>query len=156
MREAAADAVVLLKNDKQILPLSSKTKSIAIIGPNAKIPMISGGGSAALRPTYAVSPLEGISSAAKELGIDVKYALGALTQKYLPLIDPLMAQTDGTQGALFEFWNQEPTNDFLSTESNLAVSLPEPVWSTPTASSYAFLADGVVRHLNFEQYFHKF
>lgn len=145
MREAAADAIVLLKNDQHILPLSSKAKSIAVIGPNAKLPMISGGGSAALRPTYAVSPLEGITNAAKELGIDVKYTLGALTQKYLPLIDPLITQEDGTQGALFEFWNEEPTKDFLQTDPNLTVPLPAPAWSTPSASSYAFLADGVVR-----------
>lgn len=106
--------------------------------------MISGGGSAALRPTYAVSALEGITDTAKELGIDVQYTLGALTQKYLPLIDPLISQADGTQGALFEFWNEEPTKDFLDTDSNTSIGLPESAWSTPSATSYAFLADGVV------------
>lgn len=145
MREAAADAIVLLKNDKNILPLSNKTKSLAIIGPNAKIPMVSGGGSAALRPSYAISPLEGITNAAKELGINAQYALGAWTQKYLPLVDPYITQADGSQGGFFEFWNDSPTADFLHSDSNLSVMLPEPAWTTPTASSYAFLADGVVR-----------
>ena len=147
LREAAADAVVLLKNEKNILPLSSKSKSIAIIGPNAKIPMVSGGGSAALRPTYAVSPLEGITNAAKELGINVDYTVGAWTQKFLPLVDPLITLEDGTPGGFFEFWNDLPTKDFLANDANLASQLPDPAWTTPTASSSAFLADGVVRNL---------
>ena len=76
MREAAADAVVLLKNDKQILPLSSKTKSIAIIGPNAQARVISGGGSAQLKPTYVVTPYEGIIANAPE-GLEFVYSIGA-------------------------------------------------------------------------------
>ena len=34
-RQLAAKSLVLLKNDKQILPLSKSTKRIAVIGPSA-------------------------------------------------------------------------------------------------------------------------
>ncbi|KAI0070502.1 glycoside hydrolase family 3 protein [Panus rudis PR-1116 ss-1] len=143
LREAASSTIVLLKNDKSLLPLAAQTKTLAIIGPNAKVAMISGGGSAALRPHYTVSPLEGLAAAGKELGIDVKYSLGAFTLKYLPLVDPYIALKDGSQGALFEFWNEAPSGDFLETHPELNKELPKEAWSTPTASSYAFLADGV-------------
>ncbi len=43
-------SIVLLKNDKGILPLTSKVKSIAIIGGHADVGMISGGGSAQVDP----------------------------------------------------------------------------------------------------------
>jgi beta-glucosidase len=43
-------SIVLLKNDKGILPLSSKVKSIAIIGGHADVGMLSGGGSAQVDP----------------------------------------------------------------------------------------------------------
>ncbi|OCF73377.1 hypothetical protein I204_06609 [Kwoniella mangroviensis CBS 8886] len=66
MRQSAADAVILLKNDRGILPLPKTGKRIAVIGPNAERAQIFGGGSAALKPTYTVSPLEGIGAAVGE------------------------------------------------------------------------------------------
>jgi beta-glucosidase len=43
-------SIVLLKNDKSVLPLTSKVKSIALIGGHADVGMISGGGSAQVDP----------------------------------------------------------------------------------------------------------
>lgn len=43
-------SIVLLKNDKGILPLGPKVKSIAVIGGHADVGMISGGGSAQVDP----------------------------------------------------------------------------------------------------------
>lgn len=43
-------SIVLLKNDKGILPLGAKVKSIALIGGHADVGMISGGGSAQVDP----------------------------------------------------------------------------------------------------------
>lgn len=45
-----------------------------------------GGGSASLPPTYTVSPLEGIESAAREVGATVSYHLGTDISKWTPLI----------------------------------------------------------------------
>ncbi|KAJ6539657.1 glycoside hydrolase family 3 protein [Mycena capillaripes] len=143
LRTAAADAVVLLKNDKNILPLSSDLKKIAVIGPNAKLAMTSGGGSARLLSTYTVSPLEGISTVAKEIGAEIKYAVGAASHKYLPLLDPYIQQKAGAAGALIEFWNQKPSEDFLKLEPDLGAKLKKCDWSTPTLGTNCLLLDGV-------------
>ncbi|HET9918783.1 MAG TPA: glycoside hydrolase family 3 C-terminal domain-containing protein, partial [Ktedonobacteraceae bacterium] len=86
-REAAAEGMVLLKNDSGILPLQrEQLSSLAIIGPNAKIARIMGGGSARVNPHYAVSPYEGI--VAKVDGqVTIGYQLGCTNHKMLPLVD---------------------------------------------------------------------
>jgi beta-glucosidase len=62
--EAARGGIVLLQNQNNILPLDlKKTRSIAVIGPNADAARIGGGGSAQVVPFYSVSPLEGIKKA---------------------------------------------------------------------------------------------
>ena len=43
-------SIVLLKNDKAVLPLAAKIRSIAVIGGHADVGMISGGGSAQVDP----------------------------------------------------------------------------------------------------------
>jgi beta-glucosidase len=52
-----------------------KTK-IAIVGGNAKAVILSGGGSASLKPSYFVSPYDGIVNALPE-GVEVLYSEGA-------------------------------------------------------------------------------
>lgn len=61
-RTLASEGIVLLKNEQNILPLQTgpHSKKIALIGPNMKERVISGGGSAALKASYVVSPYEGI------------------------------------------------------------------------------------------------
>jgi beta-glucosidase len=135
---------VLLKNDANLLPLGEKPlKRIAVIGPNAAVAMISGGGSARLLSSYTVSPLEGITNAAEEIGSEVDYALGAITTKLVPLLDlHLTRDENGKPKALVEFWNEVPSDQFLNLEYTPITK--EPTWSTPTKSSDCFLADGIV------------
>lgn len=60
---AAREAIVLLKNDNNILPLNqAQTKSILVVGPDAYPGVPVGGGSAGVRPYHTVSALEGISA----------------------------------------------------------------------------------------------
>ncbi|HEY0458090.1 MAG TPA: glycoside hydrolase family 3 C-terminal domain-containing protein [Pyrinomonadaceae bacterium] len=62
--EAARGGIVLLQNQREVLPVDlTKTRSIAVIGPNADAARIGGGGSAQVVPFYSVSPLEGIRKA---------------------------------------------------------------------------------------------
>lgn len=144
LRTAAADAVVLLKNDKAVLPLGSQYKKIAVIGPNAKHAVTSGGGSARLLSTYTISPLQGILAAAKEIEAEVEYTLGASSHKYLPLLDPFIRQSNGQPGACIEFWNEAPSLDYLSTSPDFDGPLPPVAWSTPTLGTNCFLMDGIV------------
>jgi beta-glucosidase len=74
-REVAEQGTVLLKNQGNILPLSSSSvKSIAVIGGDASTSVQSaGGGSASVQAPYVVSPLAGITSRAGS-GVTVTYA----------------------------------------------------------------------------------
>jgi beta-glucosidase len=86
-RQIAEQSIVLLKNDKGILPLDrAKVRSIAIIGTHADEGMISGGGSAQVDPPgstspawkahvwFPTSPLKAVG--AKAPGASVKFASG--------------------------------------------------------------------------------
>jgi beta-glucosidase len=60
---AAREGIVLLKNERGLLPLNKeKIKSILVIGPNAYPAVPVGGGSASVEPFAAVSFLEGLSN----------------------------------------------------------------------------------------------
>jgi len=59
--DIARESVVLLKNENNILPVDlSKLKRIAVIGPNAAVARVGGGGSSRVNPIYSITPLEGI------------------------------------------------------------------------------------------------
>lgn len=144
---------MLLKNDKNILPLSNQRQKIAVIGPNAKFAMASGGGSAKLLATYAVSPLDGILKAAKENDAEVKYAVGAMTHKFLPLLNPYIQDGNEQPGADVEFWNEAPLADFIDISPDFSKELPPPVWKTSTLSSNCMLMDGIVSAIFFHWVF---
>ncbi|MDD4227048.1 MAG: glycoside hydrolase family 3 C-terminal domain-containing protein [Mariniphaga sp.] len=61
-RKVAEEGMVLLKNDRDILPLKKNINKLAVIGPNAAEARLGGGGSASVSPFYSVSPLEGIEN----------------------------------------------------------------------------------------------
>jgi beta-glucosidase len=82
VREAAREAIVLLKNENNLLPLQ-KTKSIAVIGPYARTAQVLGGGSAGVTPHYAASPFDGIRTRAGDK-IKVETAPGCFIYKTLP------------------------------------------------------------------------
>jgi beta-glucosidase len=85
-REIAQEAIVLLKNDGNFLPLAN-VDSIAVIGENARWAQPMGGGSSHVNPHYVISPLEGIRERAGA-AIDVRYALGTPVHRNLPLCKP--------------------------------------------------------------------
>jgi beta-glucosidase len=85
IRRAGAEGTVLLKNTG-LLPLdSSVSDQIAVIGPNAKVAQIMGGGSAQLNPHYRVSPWDGLVTA---LGGDGRliHAVGCSNHRFEPLL----------------------------------------------------------------------
>jgi len=104
IREAAGEAIVLLKNDGT-LPLK-KIKSIAVIGPHAARASIFGGGSSSgFRPHYVVSPLAGIQERAGK-NVRVDYAPGCLIHKALPPIAPnTLSTAAGQPGLNFSLFN---------------------------------------------------
>jgi beta-glucosidase len=60
-RKVAEEGIVLLKNNKNILPLdSSRIRSIAVIGANASQKHAGGGGSSYIKAKYEITPLDGL------------------------------------------------------------------------------------------------
>lgn len=70
-RQAAAESVVLLKNDDQILPLAATT-NVAVIGEFARTPRYQGGGSSHITPTRMTSLLDAL----QERGANTQFAPG--------------------------------------------------------------------------------
>jgi len=102
IREAGAEGSVLLKNEQQILPLQrEQLSSIAMIGPNAQVAQIMGGGSAQVNAHYAVTPFQGIVAKVGD-HVRVGYEQGCTNYKWLPLLDSdlLLAGTEGSEHGL--------------------------------------------------------
>lgn len=75
-RKIAEGGIVLLKNDKQTLPIDlTKTKKIVVVGENAIKMMTVGGGSSSLKAKYEVSPLAGLQNRIGDAA-EVVYARG--------------------------------------------------------------------------------
>ncbi|KAJ5974959.1 hypothetical protein N7481_008666 [Penicillium waksmanii] len=106
LRRAAAESIVLLKNDDQILPLDS-TKRTLVIGPNANIAAYCGGGSAALPGYYAITPLEGISNCCTG---GVAFSQGFYGHKELPLLGEQLKTEDGRPGYTFKVFTEPSSN----------------------------------------------
>lgn len=86
-RAAAAEAIVLLKNEGDLLPLNpDKPQTIAVIGENAQWAQIMGGGSSQVNPQYMISPLAGIQARVGEQ-VTVAYEVGTLLHRLPPLMD---------------------------------------------------------------------
>ena len=82
-RQAAAEAIVLLRN-QDVLPLDpTRLRRVAVIGPLADRLAVQGGGSAEVSPTYVSSPLEAI----RARGVEVVHAMGAGLMGPTPLLD---------------------------------------------------------------------
>ena len=74
--EVASESIVLLKNDKKLLPLNtSKIKSIAVIGDNATCNFHSGGFGAGVKAKYEITALQGLQNAIGK-SVNIKFAQG--------------------------------------------------------------------------------
>ncbi|KAI0386745.1 beta-glucosidase B [Hypomontagnella monticulosa] len=106
-REAASNAIVLLKNSG-LLPLKPKgIRKLAILGPNAQKPTTGGTGSAAVNPYYITNPYDSISEAAKEANaeIDISFSKGILTNLQPSLPGEMLKTPDGKKtGVQVDFY----------------------------------------------------
>ncbi len=73
--KVASESIVLLKNEANLLPLStSELNSIAVIGDNATQTLSSGGFGAGVKVVYEVTPLEGLKN--RLPNVEINYAKG--------------------------------------------------------------------------------
>ncbi len=105
-RQVAAEAIVLLKNEGQLLPLDpDKPQTIAIIGENAQWAQIMGGGSSQVNPHRAISPLTGIQ-ARVSAAVTVSYEVGTLIHRMPPLVNPeWLTTTAGQPGLTLDYYH---------------------------------------------------
>ncbi|KAF9552266.1 glycoside hydrolase family 3 protein [Agrocybe pediades] len=115
LRRVAAETIVLLKNENNVLPLKpAELKKVAILGPNAKAIVLSGGGSAALKPSFYVNPHDGIVNALKEASKDVEvtYSEGAIAYMTMPSLDYEMLTPSGEPGWVAS-WHAHTSDDSM-------------------------------------------
>ena len=108
VRRAAAESLVLLRNDG-VLPLDVKgVRRVAVIGPTAATPSIQGGGAANITAPYAVSPLDGLRAALPD--VELVHEPGCEIPLMLPSLSRLeLTDLDGNPGLTEEFFEgQEP------------------------------------------------
>ena len=93
----AAKSIVLLKNEKEILPINTqKTKKIAVIGLNATATTASGGMGAGAKTPYEITPLQGLKN---RIGNDVEIQYASAYKNYMGMFagnkanSPEIAQT---------------------------------------------------------------
>jgi beta-glucosidase len=104
LRKIAADSIVLLKNEGEVLPFKND-KRIAVIGPNSKIATYCGGGSASLNPYYTITPFEGIKNQANA---GIEFAQGAYAHQMLPVLGKKLKRPDGSDGFTMKVYNEAP------------------------------------------------
>ncbi|MER3483353.1 MAG: glycosyl hydrolase, partial [Meiothermus sp.] len=126
-RQAAAEAIVLLKNEGDVLPLNPQSlKKLAVIGPNAEVTTIQGGGSAGVTPHYTVNFLDGIRMALGD-GAEVAYERGCTIEKVAPPLDPKLLTEPGLQLEYFngEFAGNPVHRETLRRARKMWMNLPE-------------------------------
>ena len=75
-RRIAGEGIVLLKNDKKLLPVAPDVHKILVVGENAIKMMTVGGGSSSLKVQRETLPLDGLRAKAANRGIEVAYERG--------------------------------------------------------------------------------
>ncbi|KAJ6013249.1 hypothetical protein N7540_007840 [Penicillium herquei] len=106
VRSVATEGIVLLKNENNVLPLSpALSLKIGIFGSPASTPIIHGGGSASMTPTYCISPLEALQS--KFSNAEIKYHPGVPIFKKIPSagLDVMTAPSTGKPGVDCYWYN---------------------------------------------------
>ena len=104
-REAERKAIVLLKNERSILPLGPSIRKIAVIGPSADDPVALLGNYNGIS-SRQITPLEGIEGQFSTA--QVRYALGATYTASTYALVPttfLAAPEGGGRGLLAEYFN---------------------------------------------------
>lgn len=106
IRQAACQSFVLLRNEDNLLPFSGEQlQSLAVIGPNARLGKIMGGGSAFVNPHYIVHPLQALE---ERLGAEVgiSHHQGCHNHRRTPLLEPeTLGGANGEPGVWVEYFD---------------------------------------------------
>lgn len=115
--QAAHEAIVLLKNDNNTLPLATSVKTIAVIGPNAES-LTSLEGNYNGVPMHPVTPLAGLQAKFADKGPKVLFSQGSPLVAELPVIVPssVFSDKDGHPGLTAEYFANPDFSGAATTE----------------------------------------
>lgn len=135
--QAAREAMVLLKNDGNLLPLDrKKLKSVLVVGPDAYPVVPVGGGSARVEPFAAVSFMEGLSNALAPSSVNVYYHRGVptLAEMAQATTYKTTAAADGKPGLAAEYFKTDDLKApavLTRTEPHVSYGPGERAWGAP-------------------------
>jgi beta-glucosidase len=134
MTSAATQSIVLLKNQDSILPLdTAKIKNLAIVGSNAKDKVLSGGGSAAVKPTFFISPYDGLVQALPG-DVQVTFAEGIRTWRTTPTLEDELTIPNGQEKRGWKAtWYPHESDDSM-------VPLPDPLFAQYIDETRVFIS----------------
>lgn len=75
-QKVAAEGIVLLQNESNVLPIDPVGKKILVVGENAIKMMTVGGGSSSLKAQHEISPLQGLQNRLRDSNCQIEYARG--------------------------------------------------------------------------------
>jgi beta-glucosidase len=87
----AEESIVLLKNEKSLLPLSAAAKNVAVIGMNADRKNSMGGGSSQVKALYEITPLAGLKTLMGDK-VNFTYSQGYKIERKAEADDKLIAE----------------------------------------------------------------
>ena len=101
IREVGGEAIVLLKNENDLLPLDVPAGgTLAVIGVNAKSIQFQGGGSSVVKPHYVVSPWDALKERAADK-FNIEYAVGTPIHRQPPVLSGVaLKSSDGKTSVL--------------------------------------------------------
>ncbi|EEU33401.1 uncharacterized protein NECHADRAFT_56711 [Fusarium vanettenii 77-13-4] len=141
VRKLAADSIVLLKNDENILPIKNRNaKSYGLIGDHFKLPALSGGGSAEGDPYYSITPYDAMVEAVGEENIT--FTPGLYTFKFVPFLKNLNQPGTSNHGWWVDIFDHDPDQ----------VPNAEVVYSTATDKDLIDVPESLHKHLPHKYY----
>ncbi|KAF5691817.1 beta-glucosidase [Fusarium denticulatum] len=142
IRQLVAESVVLLKNDKQRLPIkNSKDLKFGLIGDHVKNPALCGGGSAEVEPYYGITPYEAIKEVVGEENIT--YTPGCNSFRFSPLIKGHTPPDSDSEGWSVEIFGEDPQENpntkvlVSTTAEKQLVDVPESYHASLPTKFYA-------------------
>ncbi len=91
IRRTGAAGMVLLRNESESLPLNpAALTNVAVIGPNAAVGQVMGGGSAHVTPTQVAHPYSSLRARLADFAVDVVHAEGCNINKRLRELNPAL------------------------------------------------------------------
>jgi beta-glucosidase len=135
-KKAATDSIVLLKNERGVLPLDQNgSTTVALIGDHFKSPATGGGGSSEATPYYVSKPFDAI---VEYIGMErIQTEVGCYSHKFLPLLTEELTQPSGKAGLYCEMFEKDPTEN----------SDTECIWTAETTKSLLQFTDTLPLHL---------